>query len=115
MNNIDPGLLPGGVNKRSYQYTPAEARPANWTTSPYQPVTQPPPRPELHFQPPASACEICSSEEQLGQVSRDGQLHPVCAKCERTIELLALEQAAEELLGKRARREAVTQWLDKTQ
>ena len=114
MSGIDPGLVPGGVNRPKYNYTPAAARVPSWTTTPYQPYTDVREQPELNFKPLPSKCEICSSEEQLGQVSRNGQLHPVCAKCERTLELVALEQAAEELLGKRSRREEAAQWLAKT-
>ena len=115
MSEIDPGLIPGGVNRDKYAFTPAHARPASWTTTPYKPYTEVRERPELNFTPPPSACEICSSEEDLGQVSRNGQLHPVCAKCERTLELIALEQAADDLIGKRSRREEAARWLDKTE
>ena len=114
MSGIDPGLVPGGVNRPKYAFTPASARPESWTTTPYQPYGEVPERPKLIFEPLPSNCEICASEEQLGQVSRNGQLHPVCTKCQRTLELIALEQAAEELLGKRSRREEAEQWLDKT-
>ena len=115
MSTPDPGLLPGGIDRSKYSYTPAHARPPSWTTTPYKPYHEVPERPELNITAPPSECEICASEEQLGQVSRGGQLHPVCAKCQRTLELIELEQAAEDRIGKRSRREEATRWLDKTE